>query len=127
MNSLIVGAILVCVATPALAGAVDKMDEVITSGEIREECHLAMPEPTVDEGARFKASLHTIGQDAWHEMWTELDKQDPSHHEANAKKAEFALRYRTEDDMEKAHSLVAEKGCAAIADHARDVLNSYLH
>jgi hypothetical protein len=128
MNLAAVAAAFICLTAAARADVLDQMDETSLSVEVKDECHIQMPEPerTTEQGSRIDAKLDALGKVAWHQIWDELDSNAPSDHEQNGRKAEYILRKRMEEDLGKGRALVAEKGCAALTPHAREVLESYL-
>ena len=126
MRAFFLGVAVVCLAIPGLAAEIDQVEEIITSAEIKEECHLTLPEPAAEDGERIKEKLDAMGKAAWRKIWTELDEQEPSRHDENARRADYMLRKRIEAGMHKGRSLVAEQGCAALMPRAREVLEALL-
>jgi hypothetical protein len=88
MKLAAIAAAFICLTAAARADVLDQMDETLISSEIKDECHIAMPEPTAEQGARLNAKLDAMGKVAWRQFWDELDRNDPSHHEQNGRKAD---------------------------------------
>jgi hypothetical protein len=120
-------AVIVCFSSAARADALGQIAEILVSSEIFEACHITLPEPAIEQNTRVSGKLDALGKVAWQQFWDELDRNDPSHHEENAKKADHMLADYMAGTSGKGRALVAEKGCPALVPHAQEVLRSYLH
>ena len=121
-RSVQVGFVLVAFATAAHADPLSTYDDFMTSIPILRECHV---EISVAPSEAKAAKMTAMGNAAWHELWAALDEKDASHHDENARTADFELKKRSEADLAQARELVASKGCAALVPQARDKLKDY--
>jgi len=106
-------------AITAHADSLSKYDDAIISAEVMDECHIVISGLMSDE--KTKAA----GEVAFQQLWASLDKQDRAHHDENGQKADFMLKKRTEVDLTRGRELVSAKGCPALVQHAREILETY--
>jgi hypothetical protein len=99
----------------AAADALSDYDDAITSSEVMEDCHLAI------DGGLSNTKMRLAGEAAFEQVGGSADRSRP---ESDAK-ADFALKKRTELDLDHGRKIVAEQGCDLLAPHARKVLESY--
>jgi hypothetical protein len=124
MQSALAAAVLFAImATTAAADVLADYDDAIISAQIMGDCNIAIAAP-VSEGKTSK-KLKDVGDAAWHQLWASLDEQNAAGHEDNARRADHMLKQRTVSDFDTAKALIAQKGCPALAGHARTVIDSY--
>ncbi len=113
----------ICVLVPLGAAraddAISRYDNAIISSEIMEECHLVIT------GRLDNDKLHAAGNAAFVQLGGQPGDRGSGRGNENDEKADFALKKRTEADLVHGRELVADKGCATLGPHAREVLESY--
>ncbi|HWC63081.1 MAG TPA: hypothetical protein VG501_05615 [Rhizomicrobium sp.] len=121
MNALIrtIGVGLFLLPTLARADdALAQFDDAIVSTEIMDKCQIRI------SGTVSYEKLHATGEAAYRQILGPLYQPKGDRDQA-AEDADFILKKRTEADLAQGRSLVLQKGCPALVDHTRQILESY--